>query len=102
MGIAGLLLTDQVKSALRPIADFKQLQRELGGHVAGVDGHSWLHQRIHTVGDKLFLKECGYETLIQYFKSQIDLLLEAGIVPLIVFDGMDLPAKKETDRKRRQ
>lgn len=99
MGISGL--HSQLQGAKELIRGLDTLTRRMGEKVAGIDGHSWLHQRLHTMGDRIALKEDGaHQLLVSYFMGMIALLLDAKIMPLVVFDGMSLPAKKETDIKR--
>ena len=99
MGIKGLL--DKLSHAQEPITE-DQLKRRLGGKVAGIDGHGWLHRAIHTCGDRIALSEEGArESFVNVFFSLIHLVLQIKLMPVIVFDGMDLPAKRDTDLSRR-
>jgi len=59
----------------------------------------WLHRGIHTCCDTL----CSGKASLAYVKfcmSRLQLMLDNGIKPLLVFDGASLPAKMATEAKR--
>ena len=99
MGIKGLL--KELSGTQERIRGLDQLRRRLGGRVAGIDGHSWLHRSAHIYGDRIALdEEGGFQAFVSAFMSMVSLLLDAKIMPLVVFDGMDLPAKRDTKARR--
>lgn len=93
MGINGLLplVREAIKNA--HISDFT-------GKKVAVDGFVWLHRGCLSCAKEL-AKNQHTTKYISYFMQQIQLLLNHGIRPLIVFDGCDLPAKRVTNEKRR-
>ena len=93
MGIPGLL------PALRDATKITTLA-EYAGKRAGVDGFVWLHRACLTCARALARGETTTK-YVSYFMSQVQLLTNRGIRPTIVFDGRDLPAKRDTNEKRR-
>jgi exonuclease-1 len=88
MGIPGLL------PLLKPITRDKHI-KEYSGMRAAVDGLCWLHRAINSADESDMAK---YISICMYL---INLLLSNGIRPVVVFDGMSLPAKSATNEKRR-
>ncbi|XP_011300780.1 exonuclease 1 [Fopius arisanus] len=95
MGITGLLPFLEKKTAK------KVSLQEFSGGTAAVDTYCWLHKGVFTCADKLAMgvKTDGYVT---YCMNYVNLLLKFKIKPILVFDGRHLPAKAETELKRRE
>ncbi|XP_015124400.1 exonuclease 1 [Diachasma alloeum] len=95
MGITGLLPFLEKKTAK------KVSLQEFTGGTAAVDTYCWLHKGVFTCADKLAMgvKTDGYVT---YCMNYVNLLLKFKIKPILVFDGRHLPAKAETELKRRE
>lgn len=93
MGITGLL------PQLKPITKKTHL-RDFSGKTVVIDGHSWIHKGIYGSGLTLFE---GKETSahINYCIKRLAIFFEAGVIPLFVFDGGNLPMKapRETERE---
>lgn len=72
---------------------------ELRGKRVAVDGFIWLHK----VGSK-FAKEIYLdpktEVIIPHLRNKLRVLIESGIIPIIVFDGINLPSKARTNSMR--
>ncbi|GBN68742.1 Exonuclease 1 [Araneus ventricosus] len=94
MGITGLL--PFVKNSCRP-ANIK----DFSGATVAVDAYSWLHKGAFSCAEKLVKgeKTDGY---VYYCMKQLNLLLEAGLKPIMVFDGCNLSSKEGTEKKRRE
>ncbi|CAH8451409.1 unnamed protein product [Schistosoma curassoni] len=94
MGIKGLL--PFLKNASVPInlADFS-------GYVAAVDVYCWIHRSSYACASDLAL---GIPTdqYVRYVVKYINLMKSCNVKPILVFDGLDLPSKAETDSKRRE
>ncbi|KAH8853051.1 Exonuclease 1 [Schistosoma japonicum] len=94
MGIKGLL--PFLKNAAVPVnlADFS-------GYVAAVDVYCWIHRSSYSCASDLAL---GIPTdqYIRYVIKYINLMKSCNVKPILVFDGLDLPSKAETDLKRRE
>ena len=73
--------------------------RELAGQTAGIDGHVWLHRSIFSNAE-VYATGLFVDSHIKYFLRRTRLLSQAGIHPIFVFDGADLPAKLLTRRIR--
>lgn len=99
MGIAGLLQLPEVDRCMRSI---RNLEREFGNKVAAVDGHGWLHKSLSKSYPSIYLNENGQNYFIEDFMRNVTYLRVNKIIPFIVFDGMKLPAKQETNAKRRE
>ncbi|KAK2717105.1 hypothetical protein QYM36_007294 [Artemia franciscana] len=93
MGISGLI--PFVKKSTREV-DLQSLK----GQVAAVDAYCWLHKGAFSCADKLIKgeKTDGY---VIYCMKYVNLLLNCGLKPILVFDGQTLPSKAETEKKRR-
>ncbi|XP_076314124.1 exonuclease tos isoform X2 [Tachypleus tridentatus] len=94
MGIQGLLPFLKKASREVNINDFT-------GITAGVDVYCWLHKGAFSCAEKLVKgeKTDGY---VMYCMKMVNVLLGAGIKPVLVFDGRHLPSKKVTEQKRRE
>lgn len=98
MGIKNLH-KELIPESTRPVKD---LRKEFEGQVAAVDVSSWLHKGSYFCGDRIYFDEPGADNPIKYVLGNINYLIERGIVPVIVFDGLKLPAKAETNRERKE
>ncbi|GIY38749.1 exonuclease 1 [Caerostris darwini] len=94
MGITGLL--PFVKNSCRA-ANIK----DFSGASVAVDAYSWLHKGAFSCAEKLVKgeKTDGY---VYYCIKQLNLLLEAGLKPIMIFDGCNLSSKEGTEKKRRE
>lgn len=102
MGIDKFLQHASVRQAIRPTGRDKLIPL-FGGKVAGIDASCFVHQIVHAVGDKYFLGEDGaLERIVSFFMDIVFAIRECNIIPFVVFDGMRLPAKSATDRKRKE
>ena len=92
MGISGLL------PLLKPATKKKHIAAYRGQKLA-VDGYAWLHRAAHSCCVEL---TTGVPTTkwINYILEYVDMLLEHQIIPFLVFDGDELPAKKITEEQR--
>ncbi|OHT16064.1 XPG N-terminal domain containing protein [Tritrichomonas foetus] len=93
MGIQGLLPLVREAIKISHISHFT-------GKKAAVDGFVWLHRGCISCAKELAKGEKTTK-YITYFMQQVQLLINHGLRPLIVFDGCDLPAKRVTNEKRR-
>ncbi|XP_076628565.1 exonuclease tos isoform X1 [Colletes latitarsis] len=94
MGITGLLPFLEKSSRRTNINQFT------GGTVA-IDSYCWLHKGVFSCADKL---QMGQPTnaYVQYCMKFVHMLLTYKIKPILVFDGRHLPAKAQTETKRRE
>nr|XP_003706025.2 PREDICTED: uncharacterized protein LOC100876211 isoform X3 [Megachile rotundata] len=78
----------------------KNINEFAGGTVA-IDSYCWLHKGVFSCADKLSM---GQQTnaYIHYSMKHIHMLLAHKIKPILVFDGRYLPAKAQTEAKRRE
>lgn len=93
MGIKGLL--EQLKSITKKvhISEFR-------GKRVAIDAHCWLHRGAYGCGKELYQ---GIDTTkyISFMLNMIHILRSNGIESIIiVFDGIPLPCKAETNNKR--
>ena len=94
MGIQGLLPAVRDATEITNISKFT-------GKKAGIDGFVWLHRGCLSCGREL-AKGLRTTKYISYFMKKIQLLINNRVRPLVVFDGNDLPAKKNTNEMRRK
>jgi hypothetical protein len=108
MGIQGLIPFVRKHHETIHISKFK-------GHVVAVDGYVWLHRGAFSCAlDLLTNKEATTKyskylflhvdivRYIGYSLKKIAQLQQHGIIPLVVLDGANLPAKKLTEIERRE
>lgn len=94
MGITGLI--PFLEKASTPV-NLKQLQ----GSSVAVDSYCWLHKGVFACAEKLIRGETT-DIHIQYCLKYVDMLMRHKIKVIMVFDGRHLPAKAETERRRRE
>ncbi|KAK3928466.1 Exonuclease 1 [Frankliniella fusca] len=96
MGITGLLPFLEKGKVSRPIN-----VRELKGCTVAADAYCWLHKGAFACADKLARGE-QTDMYVQYCMKYVNMLLANEIKPILVFDGRHLPAKAQTEKKRRE
>ncbi|XP_046476914.1 exonuclease 1 isoform X1 [Neodiprion pinetum] len=94
MGITGLLPFLEKASTKGNISQFA------GGTVA-IDTYCWLHKGAFSCAEKLALGQ-PTDAYVTYCMRFVNMLLGNNIKPILVFDGCHLPAKKDTESKRRE
>ncbi|XP_078041302.1 exonuclease tos isoform X2 [Augochlora pura] len=94
MGITGLLPFLEKSSRKTNINEFT------GGTVA-IDSYCWLHKGVFTCADKLAMGQ-PTDAYVHYCMKFVCMLLSNKIKPILVFDGRHLPAKAQTEVKRRE
>ncbi|XP_013111939.2 exonuclease 1 [Stomoxys calcitrans] len=94
MGISGLI--PFLEKASKPV-DIRELQ----GTSVAVDSYCWLHKGVFACAEKLVRGE-DTDIYIQYCLKFVEMLKRHKIKVIMVFDGRHLPAKAETERKRRE
>ena len=65
-----------------------------------VDGYGWLHKGAYTCSTDLCLKR-PTDKFVTFFLHRLQVLINHGLVPTIVFDGGQLPMKREENESRR-
>ncbi|XP_026279391.1 exonuclease 1 [Frankliniella occidentalis] len=95
MGITGLLPFLEKSKVSRPINI-----KELKGCTVAADAYCWLHKGAFACADKLARGE-ETDMYVQYCMKYVNMLLANEIKPILVFDGRHLPAKAQTEKKRR-
>ena len=94
MGITGLI--PFLEKASCPINI-----RKLQGSSVAVDSYCWLHKGVFACAEKLIRGETT-DVHIQYCLKYVEMLIRHKIKVIMVFDGRHLPAKAETERRRRE
>ncbi|XP_065358612.1 exonuclease 1 [Calliphora vicina] len=94
MGITGLIPFLEKSSS--PVNIMK-----LQGSSVAVDSYCWLHKGVFACAEKLIRGETT-DIHIQYCLKYVDMLMRHKIKVIMVFDGRHLPAKAETERRRRE
>ncbi|KAF5296924.1 hypothetical protein FQA39_LY12281 [Lamprigera yunnana] len=94
MGISGLLPFLESSSRKCYINEFR-------GCTVAIDSYCWLHKGAFSCAEKLISGEDTKAHIIYCLKF-IQLLESYNIKPILVFDGQHLPAKKDTETKRRE
>ena len=93
MGISHLLQHFKSIGEAKHISKYK-------GQTVGIDSYSWLHKSIYTGALKI-LKEYDITNIIKYFKKKIDSLLYYNIKVVLIFDGDNVPLKREVEDLRK-
>ncbi|XP_037322457.2 exonuclease 1 [Pungitius pungitius] len=93
MGISGLL--QFIKDAAEPIS-----VKKYKGQTVAVDTYCWLHKGAFSCAEKLAKGE-PTDQYVWYCMKFVEMLLAFGVKPILVFDGRNLPSKKEVEKSRR-
>ncbi|XP_056291773.1 exonuclease 1 [Pseudoliparis swirei] len=94
MGISGLL--QFIKDAAEPV----NIKKYKGQSVA-VDTYCWLHKGAFSCAEKLAKGE-PTDQYVWYCMKFVEMMLAFGVKPILVFDGRNLPSKKEVEKARRE
>ncbi|KAM4614960.1 exonuclease 1 [Polymixia lowei] len=94
MGIPGLL--QFIKDASEPIN-----VKKYKGQTVAVDTYCWLHKGAFACAEKLAKGE-PTDQYVSYCMKFVDMLLSFSVKPILVFDGCNLPSKKEVEKARRE
>ncbi|XP_061767086.1 exonuclease 1 isoform X2 [Nerophis ophidion] len=94
MGIQGLL--QFIKDAGEPIN-----VKKYKGQTVAVDTYCWLHKGAFSCAEKLAKGEPTVQ-YVWYCMKYVDMLLTFGVKPILVFDGRNLPSKREVEKARRE
>uniref|UniRef100_A0A0X3PIY6 Exonuclease 1 n=1 Tax=Schistocephalus solidus TaxID=70667 RepID=A0A0X3PIY6_SCHSO len=94
MGVKGLL--PFLKKCTRPI-NIKTFR----GYTVAIDAYCWIHRAAYSCAMDLGL---GNSTshYVKYCMKFLQMILSAQLKPVLVFDGSNLPAKAETESRRRK
>lgn len=100
MGISGLLPALVEITRKKHISAYK-------GKVVAIDAYCWLHKGSWNIASELYREQHGMtktwwalEKLLKYCVSRLKVMLEAGVTPIMVFDGANLPSKQGTEKER--
>uniref|UniRef100_A0A3B5ANK4 Exonuclease 1 n=1 Tax=Stegastes partitus TaxID=144197 RepID=A0A3B5ANK4_9TELE len=93
MGISGLL--QFIKDAAEPI-----IVKKYRGQTVAVDTYCWLHKGAFSCAEKLAKGE-PTDQYVWFCMKLVDMLLNFGVKPILVFDGRNLPSKQEVEKARR-
>ncbi|KAG9344612.1 hypothetical protein JZ751_011284 [Albula glossodonta] len=94
MGIQGLL--QFIKDASEAIS-----VRKYKGQTVAVDTYCWLHKGAFSCAEKLAKGE-PTDQYVMFCMKFVDMLLSFGVKPILVFDGCNLPSKREVEKARRE
>jgi exonuclease-1 len=93
MGIHGLL------PHLKNIIERKHVSKFAGSRVA-VDTYGWLHKGTYCCALEL-CTGAPTDKYITYCVERVKMLQKHGVIPIMVFDGANLPSKGGTEQQRR-
>ncbi|CAL9079457.1 unnamed protein product, partial [Musa textilis] len=76
--------------------------RKYAGKRVGIDAYSWLHKGAYSCSLELCLDMPGEAArrYLNYFMHHINLLRHYNIMPVVVFDGGNIPCKFATEHER--
>ncbi|KAK1170989.1 exonuclease 1-like [Acipenser oxyrinchus oxyrinchus] len=94
MGISGLLQFINEASESVNVKKYK-------GQTVAVDTYCWLHKGAFSCAEKLAKGEPTHQ-YVTYCMKFVDMLLTSGVKPILIFDGCNLPSKKEVEKSRRE
>ena len=94
MGVSGLL------PILKPVIEDAHV-RDFAGKKLAIDAFAWLHKAAFTCAYELAM---GMPTdkYVHYIMQRVEMMRSLDVTPLLVFDGMSMPAKKVTNDQRSQ
>ncbi|KAK9115943.1 hypothetical protein Sjap_014890 [Stephania japonica] len=95
MGIPHLL------RLMKPFIEQINIKKYAGKRV-GIDAYSWLHKGAYSCSLELCTDSANEKKLhyVQYFMHRINLLRHCKIIPVVVFDGGNIPCKSSTEDER--
>ncbi|XP_077470169.1 exonuclease 1 [Stigmatopora argus] len=93
MGIPGLL--QFIKDAGEPIN-----VKKYKGQTVAVDTYCWLHKGAFSCAEKL-AKGQPTDQYVWYCMKFVDMLFSFSVKPILVFDGRNLPSKREVEKARK-
>ncbi|XP_054653705.1 exonuclease 1 isoform X2 [Dunckerocampus dactyliophorus] len=94
MGIPGLL--QFLKDAGEPIN-----VKKYKGQTVAVDTYCWLHKGAFSCAEKLAKGE-PTDQYVSYCMKYVDMLFSFNVKPILVFDGRNLPSKREVENARKE
>ncbi|XP_037128153.1 exonuclease 1 isoform X2 [Syngnathus acus] len=94
MGIPGLL--QFIKDAGEPIN-----VKKYKGQTVAVDTYCWLHKGAFSCAEKLAKGE-PTDQYVRFCMKYVDMLFTFNVKPILVFDGRNLPSKREVEKARRE
>ncbi|XP_025411225.1 exonuclease 1 isoform X2 [Sipha flava] len=94
MGIQGLIPLLEKSWRSVNVSEFSEC-------TVAIDAYCWLHKGVYTCAEKLAKGEDS-QAYVHYCMRFVSMLLAKNIKPILVFDGQQLPAKAETESKRRK
>ncbi|GMP32969.1 hypothetical protein CsSME_00006494 [Camellia sinensis var. sinensis] len=76
--------------------------KKYAGKRVGIDAYSWLHKGAYSCSMELSLNMEGEKKFqyLNYFMHRINLLRHHKIIPVVVFDGGNIPCKATTENER--
>ncbi|XP_011501900.1 PREDICTED: exonuclease 1 [Ceratosolen solmsi marchali] len=93
MGITGLIPFLEKSSRKTNVSEFS-------GMTVAIDTYCWLHKGSFSCADKIIMGQVT-DLYVKYCMKFVHMLLSHNIKPILVFDGRHLPAKSETEIKRK-
>lgn len=93
MGITGLIPFLEKSSTKINLKDIEN-------KTVAIDAYCWLHKGAFACADRL-VRGDSTDIHIKYCLKYVNLLLHYNIKPILVFDGKHLPAKSQTEKKRK-
>ncbi|KAF9623449.1 hypothetical protein IFM89_003033 [Coptis chinensis] len=78
--------------------------KKYGGKRVGIDAYSWLHKGAYSCSLELCVDSKSEKKLqyLRYFMHRLNLLRHHKIIPVVVFDGGNIPCKADTEVDRRR
>ncbi|KAJ4973711.1 hypothetical protein NE237_006885 [Protea cynaroides] len=97
MGITNLL------RFMKPFIEPVHIKKYAGKRV-GIDAYSWLYKGAYSCSMELCLDSKGdaKSRYLKYFMHRINLLRHYKIIPIVVFDGGNIPCKAATENERQR
>jgi len=93
MGIQGLL------PLLKDIQENSNMSK-FKGQTVGIDAYCWLHKGAYGCAMDLALGK-PTRAYVYYVIRRLEMLISHNVTPILVFDGGFLPAKADTEKRRR-
>ncbi len=79
---------------------FRTHVSEFKGQRVAIDGYSWLHKGAYTCSADICLNR-PTDAFQRYFVRRVQNLVDCGLIPTVVFDGGQLPMKRDENESRR-
>lgn len=93
MGINGLLRNTKSVGEKKHLSSYRHKR-------VAIDGYSWIHKAVYKCSLDIVLDH-NIEGIVSYFLNKMNYMKKLHIKIVLVFDGNELPLKRQTNQERK-